>query len=120
MLIKYIDNLHATSERLGSFYTVITDGEVFKGTAQLQVYLIPFAGGIGRALRQLNKAVARSLRPIGQARRHSSLDTLVAVDEAQRAVEQSKWSSSTATVTIRPPRLPAMADFGPVVSGSPR
>ena len=59
----------------------------------------------------MNRAVARSLRPVGQSRRHSSFDTLVAVESSQAAVEQSKWSSSTAAVTIRPPRLPALMEF---------
>ena len=63
----------------------------------------------------MNKAVAKSLRPFEPSRRHSSFDTLVAVDEAPGAVEQSRWSSSTAAVTIRPPRLPPLLDFGQAV-----
>lgn len=69
---------------------------------------------MGKAMRRINKAVARALRPTSNVSKEPDLQ-IQSEDEAARAIEQSKWSMSSAAVTIRPPRLPASVDFGPAV-----
>ena len=71
------------------------------------------SAGMGKAMQKINRAVARTFRTGGgHDSGRSAAGSSILGSEAWHTVEQSKWSSSTAAVTVRPPRLPASVDFG--------